>query len=133
MYYITLNFTQAAEKISRVLQPNGTAVFREPLGHNPFINLYRKMTPQFRTPDECPLTVDELTGVTRYFEEVEVEYHALTTLAAVALGPRITGERLMRWLHTLDQVLFTLPICQRYAWQVVILARGTRKPGASHP
>jgi SAM-dependent methyltransferase len=40
---------------SRVLRPDGCAVFVDPLGHNIFIRLYRKLTPSMRTADEHPL------------------------------------------------------------------------------
>ena len=49
-------------EISRVLRDDGTAVFLEPLGHNPLINLYRGRTPELRTPDEHPL----LTRISRW-------------------------------------------------------------------
>ncbi len=46
-----LDLDRAYGEIARVLKPSGHAVFMEPLGHNPFINLYRWVTPKLRTPD----------------------------------------------------------------------------------
>jgi ubiquinone/menaquinone biosynthesis C-methylase UbiE len=40
-----LDIEKASREIYRVLKKKGRAFFLEPLGHNPFINLYRKMTP----------------------------------------------------------------------------------------
>ena len=32
-------------ELSRIIKPNGECIFQEPMGHNPIINLYRKLTP----------------------------------------------------------------------------------------
>ena len=37
-----LNIDKAYRELARVLKPDGVAIFIEPLGHNPLINLYRK-------------------------------------------------------------------------------------------
>ena len=50
-----LELDKAIAEIARVLRPEGRAIFIEPLGHNPLINLYRRRTPELRTPDEHPL------------------------------------------------------------------------------
>lgn len=47
-----LDLKKAYSEIARVLKPDGMALFLEPLGHNPIINLYRKFTPQMRSDDE---------------------------------------------------------------------------------
>ena len=36
-----LDLTRAYSELARVLKPGGLAVFMEPLGHNPLINVYR--------------------------------------------------------------------------------------------
>lgn len=49
-----LDLNKALKELVRVLKPEGKAIFVEPLGHNPIINLYRKLTPSLRTKDEHP-------------------------------------------------------------------------------
>lgn len=49
-----LDIKIALSEIKRVLKNSGKAAFIEPLGMNPFINFYRKLTPHRRTPDEKP-------------------------------------------------------------------------------
>ena len=48
---------RAIKELKRVLKDDGSAIFMEPLGMNPFINLFRKMTPKCRTKDEKPFTM----------------------------------------------------------------------------
>jgi len=120
-----LDLDAAAAELSRVLDPDGTAVFLEPLGHNPFVNLYRRLTPSLRTEDEHPLRVDDLRRLHRDFAEVDLTFHVLTALAAVpATRLGRTGRVVARGLDRLDQLLFRLlPPLRRYAWIVVIRLR----------
>ncbi len=53
-----LDVTIAARELHRVLAPGGVAVFCEPWGENPLLNLARRRLPypgKERTPDEIPL------------------------------------------------------------------------------
>jgi len=49
-----LNVEKAVYEICRVLKNDGEMVFLEPLGTNPLINFYRKLTPNSRSLDEHP-------------------------------------------------------------------------------
>ncbi len=51
-----LRLEVALPEIRRVLKPGGWALFIEPMGTNPCLNLYRRLTPHSRTEDEHPLT-----------------------------------------------------------------------------
>jgi SAM-dependent methyltransferase len=120
-----LDLDAAAAELARILDPAGTAVFLEPLGHNPFVNLYRRLTPDLRTEDEHPLLVDDLRRLQRDFAEVDVTFHVLAALAAVpATRLGRLGRLVARGLDRLDQVLFRLvPPLRRFAWIVVIRLR----------
>ena len=50
-----MDLTTAFTEIRRVLRTGGTLIFREPLGTNPFFQLYRLLTPSARTVDELSL------------------------------------------------------------------------------
>ena len=49
-----LNLEKSINEINRILKKNGSMIFLEPMGTNPFINLYRKFTPKARSIDEHP-------------------------------------------------------------------------------
>src|SRR3546814_19701179 len=68
---------------SRVLRPGGRAVFIEPLGLNPAIELYRRFTPSARTPDEHPLLRRDFRRFDAAFGSTSCRFYGLATLAAV--------------------------------------------------
>ncbi|MFC1747152.1 class I SAM-dependent methyltransferase, partial [Candidatus Neomarinimicrobiota bacterium] len=77
-----LDLLKSFQELNRILKKDGHAVFIEPLGYNPFINLYRALTPQMRTEDEHPLKQADLRLLGQYFK-VEFEYYSMFTLLAV--------------------------------------------------
>ena len=76
-----LDLDRSFQEIARVLKPTGVGGFIEPLGHNPLINLYRKLTPKMRTVDEHPLRVEDFDIAKRHFDRVEIGYYHLFSLA----------------------------------------------------
>jgi len=117
-----LELTRAYAEIARVLRPDGHAIFLEPLGHNPIINAYRRLTPDLRTPDEHPLLMPDLVLARQYFHQVDLRYFSLTTLAAIPLRRFGVFWPILRGLERLDNVLFTLmPWLRKQAWQVVVI------------
>jgi SAM-dependent methyltransferase len=115
---------RAFEELSRVLRPDGVAVFVEPLGTNPMINGYRALTPRMRTPDEHPLVPGDFDAASRYFGRVEVEHFHATSLAAVALRGTKAFDPVLARLESLDQRLFDRrPASRRLAWSCVLSLR----------
>ena len=116
-----LDLSRAYGEIARVLQPSGSAIFVEPLGHNPVINAYRRRTPTLRTVDEHPLLMSDLAHAERYFDEVDLQFFHLASLAAIPLRDRAGFSRLLAALERLDRrLLSTGPVIQKHAWMVVM-------------
>lgn len=69
-----LNVDTSLREIRRVLKPHGKLAVLEPLGTNPFINLYRRFTPGSRTTDEHPLVDRDLRKFKEYFPESRFHY-----------------------------------------------------------
>ena len=116
-----LDLDRAFAEIARALTPRGSAVFYEPLGHNPAINLYRRVTPDLRTDDEHPLHLADLEAASRYFGRVERRYFHLTALAASGIYGQPGFEPALRVLERADRALFRLvPAFTRWAWIVVL-------------
>jgi ubiquinone/menaquinone biosynthesis C-methylase UbiE len=115
-----LRIDDMIKELGRVLAPAGKAVFIEPLGQNPLLNIYRALTPNIRSSDEHPLTVSELYLLSSYFDKVGLDYYYLTSLGAVPFQKFPGGRVLLKFLMYVDQHLLELPLLQPYAWMVFI-------------
>lgn len=126
-----LHLDKAYAEIARVLRTEGRAVFVEPMGHNPALNLYRKLTPAMRTEDEHPLLMRDLALLKGFFDTVEVHYFHVATLAAVPFRNTAVFKPLLKMLHAIDRAVMRLvPPIRRWSWVVVIDAAGPRRSAA---
>ncbi len=115
-----LDLTSALAELARVLRREGKAVFIEPLGHNPLINLYRRLTPGMRTKDEHPLLRRDLLSFGQSFGKVRIRYFHLLALCAVPFRFTARFETVLEVFEAIDQKLFSIPFIRNQAWQVVI-------------
>ena len=116
-----LDLDRSLSEIARVLKPEGRAIFIEPLGHNPVINLFRRLRPELRTPDEHPLRARDLREMTRYFGHLDRECYCLTSLLAVPLRQRASFRAVQTALESFDRALFRLPFTGLLAWQLLLV------------
>ena len=115
-----LDLDKSLSEIARTLRPGGKAIFIEPLGHNPLINLYRKITPDLRTEDEHPLLIKDLKLMKSYFHKIEPHYFHFSSIMAVPFRKLPGYALLLKTLDAADGALFKLlPFARKYAWQVV--------------
>ena len=129
-----LDLARAFHEVARVLRPEGSAVFQEPLGHNPLIRLYRRLTPELRTPDEHPLLETDLALARRHFEVVRTTPYHLGALAAVPLMRMPGFDRVLRALETADALAIRLaPSLGRHAWKFVLELAQPRLHAADAP
>jgi ubiquinone/menaquinone biosynthesis C-methylase UbiE len=125
-----LDLKKTLSEISRTLKPGGTAIFLEPLCHNPIINLYRNLTPSLRTEDEHPLSMTDLKMVGDYFGKIETRYFHLLSLAMAPFYKLPGFDRLVGLCDSTDQALFKVaPFMRRYAWTVGMILSEPRKTG----
>lgn len=123
-----LELDRCFAELSRTLRPGGTAVFLEPLGHNPLINLYRRLTPGMRSVDEHPLLSADFRKASNYFGSVDISYFHLTSLLAVLFSGFSWFPGMVRQLNSLDQALFRkLPWIRKHAWAVAMVLSEPKK------
>jgi ubiquinone/menaquinone biosynthesis C-methylase UbiE len=123
-----LDIARALSEIVRVMRPSGRALFVEPMGHNPAINLYRRLAPEVRTPDEHPLRVGDLRLLSRFFRASDFRFYHLLSLAAVPFRSTRVFESLRSSLDAVDRLLISkLPGVGRYAWFVVLELDGPNR------
>jgi SAM-dependent methyltransferase len=116
-----LDLERAYREVARVLSPTGVALFTEPVGHNPLINLYRRLTPDQRTADEHPLRAGDLRRAEWYFHDVESWNFHLLALGAVPFRRTRVFKPLLSGLDRVDRFLLKyVPASRRYSWLMVI-------------
>lgn len=108
---------------ARVLKPSGKMLFMEPMGYNPLINLYRKLTPKMRTPDEHPLLRKDMKLINNYFDELSISYYHFFTLFAVPFRNTRVFRSLLKCLQGIDGFMFRyVPGFKYLAWYAIIEA-----------
>ncbi|MGE5352354.1 MAG: methyltransferase domain-containing protein [Acidobacteriota bacterium] len=119
LHHLDLNNSFA--ELFRLLNNNGHAIFLEPLGHNPLINLFRKLTPSMRTEDEHPLREKDLQLARKYFSRVNAEYFSLFTLIAIPFRSSKHFNSILSFLEKMDRSIMRIfPFLKKHSWAVVL-------------
>lgn len=124
-----LDLDQAMPELARILKPDGKMICTETLGHNVFIHLYRKMTPQLRTEWEAEhiLKRHHFKVIKKHFGKIEMHFYHVFTLFGVPFRRTAFFYPLLSFLEALDSVLLSLPFVQWQAWQTVFVLSEPRK------
>ncbi len=118
-----LDLQTSAREIYRVLQPNGVAVFCEPLAGNPLLNRLRRRVSRStdkHTPHEKPFRMSELHSLRHIFGSVEISCFQLLGMSRrfVKSRPVVAG---LDWCD--ETLLSRVPALGRFCRYVVITLR----------
>jgi len=122
-----LSLEKAMSEIHRVLKEGGIGVFIEPLGMNPLINLYRKLTPGRRSPYEKPLNFLDLEFIKSVgFSNFKHQEFTLFCNAGIFLSRFLKVRKRAaisyKNLRRLDEfVLAKLPFLRQLCWNTVLV------------
>lgn len=101
-----------------MLKDDGKLFFREPLGTNPFFQLYRYITLSARTVDERPFTFEDLRLMRKYFDLEDVTWYGFLNIVSAF----IRVPMLRNILSKIDEKFSKTPLRYLY-WQFAGLAR----------
>jgi SAM-dependent methyltransferase len=111
-------------EIKNALATGGRAYFVEPMIHNPAIQLFRYLTPNRRSKDETPLTMEFVNSLKHHFRKVNATGFGLLTLLSFILVPFRFYDA-FRKLHAFlsiyeRKLLKRFPVLNKYCWTVLI-------------
>lgn len=130
-------------EVSRVLKIGCKAIFLEPLGYNPIINMYRSMTKEIRTESEMPFKYSHLNYMKDYFSEIRHENFWLLSLIVFVymyiierVDPvtdryweRVRREndkygKFLKLLHNFDKIILHIfPFLGRFCWNIMVILK----------
>jgi ubiquinone/menaquinone biosynthesis C-methylase UbiE len=107
-----LDLSYAFPELRRILAPNGIILAIEALNYNPFIKLYRALTPAMRTEWEKAhiLSLKDIEFARRFFDIGEIKYWHVVSYAGAYF------PKLLPLLNAIDSLLVKMPLVQRMAW-----------------
>ena len=118
-----LDVSRIGAEIARVLRPGGLAVFCEPWGENPVLEMARRWLPypgKDRTADERPLRSAQVEALRERFPHLETEGYQLLSMARRVLG----HGHLSRGLAWCDaRLLRVVPVLNQYCRYAVLTIR----------
>ena len=124
-----LNLQNAYQELSRLVKPEGKIFCLEALGHNPLIQLYRRLTPQMRTEWETEhiLTVEKIKQAEIYFEKVDIHFFNFSTLFAVPFRNTRLFNPFLSFFEKIDNTIFNFPIFQKNAWMAIFILQNPKR------
>jgi len=122
-----LDVNNVFPELCRILAPGGKILAAEALKYNPFIQLYRKLTPRMRTEWETAhiLGLKELRFARQLFDVGEVRYWYILSLAGAFV------RFILPVLNAFDWVLTRIPLVRLMAWQFTFELKSRKKSQAS--
>ena len=120
-----LDLKKAIAELYRVMKPGGRAIFAEPLGTNPILNMYRKATPQYRTKDEEPLNINNFGMMLDKFSAFKHKEYYLTSLLPLSISNMKAlfnlSARMFTVTRKIDQYLLKISMLKRFAWYSIMI------------
>jgi ubiquinone/menaquinone biosynthesis C-methylase UbiE len=113
-----MDISYAFPELRRILKPGGVILAGEALGYNPLLQLYRNLTPEYRTHWEKDhiLKLCDIRFAKRFFKVRNVRYwHLFSLLARPFLNTRLFNPMLAA-LNAVDQVALRIPPLSYMAW-----------------
>jgi 2-polyprenyl-3-methyl-5-hydroxy-6-metoxy-1,4-benzoquinol methylase len=113
-----MDTSNAFREIFRLLKDGGSCFAVEALDYNPFIKMYRALTPALRTDWEKDhiLSLSDLKAASQLFVVREVRYWHLLSIGAVCFRRTPLFSSVLGMLNLLDSVLLRIPGVRLMAW-----------------
>jgi ubiquinone/menaquinone biosynthesis C-methylase UbiE len=123
--FSSLDLKLAYPELARVLKPNGILIGIETFGHNPLVNLKRKINKITGKRTEWAaghiFQIKDLKGAEKYFNKIETYFfHPISFLTFPFLNLP-GGKILLKFLEKVDKIFLFFPPLRKYAFKVVFI------------
>lgn len=126
--FSSLHLDPAIEEIIRVLKANGTLIAVETFGHNPIMNIKRKINVLFGARTKWAashiLKQNDWEKIRKRFANSEINYFILMTPLMVPLFkilPKSIFDHLLNKIEGIDFKLLKRPVFQKFAFKTVVI------------
>jgi SAM-dependent methyltransferase len=113
-----LDLAKAFPELARIMRPGGRILCVEALSYNPFIQLYRELTPELRTDWEKRhiLGMREVRFAKRWFNVANMRFFNLVSPLATFLPEGQLRENGLRLTQAVDSLLTRVPGLRLWSW-----------------
>jgi len=115
----------------RTLKPDGYFISIDTLGHNPLLNLNRKIKLKqgLRTQQTFNhiLKMKDIEIAKHYFKETKVHFFNLISLIGIPFSKLPGFNFFAKILEALDKILLKTPFLRKYAFKVVFIFSQPKK------
>lgn len=123
-----INIYKVFNEIKRVLKPEGTAIFLEPMGVNVLFNFLRDLLPTFESLDEHPLIKNDINTIRNFFYESYFKFFHFFSIGAIFFSKFKIFSKIFKSLSKLDAKLFRfLPSLGLLSWSCLAFLRKPKK------
>ncbi len=130
--FSSLDLNKAIKEIVRILKPNGTLVGIETLGHNPLLNLKRRINrligKRTKWATEHILKTKDFEMIKNHFSRAEAHFFHLVSWLAFPFLKYPGGKFFLRFLEKIDIILISLfPFLEKHSFKIVFILSNPKK------
>lgn len=119
--FSSIDFKKALPELSKVLKKDGFIIGIETLGHNPFLNLKRRLSKRTDWAKDHILRMEDLKYAENFFKVKAYFFHIVSWIAFPFIDLP-GGKYLLKLLETIDHILLRFfPFLKRYSFKTVFI------------
>jgi len=123
--FYSLDLGKVFPEIKRVLKREGKLIGIKTFGHNPFINLKRKINKikgrRTEWAEEHIFNEERIALAKKYFDKIEIKYFHTISWITIPFLRFPGGKILLRFFEMLDNVLSVIPLFRKWSFKVVFI------------
>jgi ubiquinone/menaquinone biosynthesis C-methylase UbiE len=129
--FSSLDIKKALPELARILKPGGSLIGIETFGHNPLVNLKRRLNKRSGKRTEWAaehiVRMKNLEEAKKYFDKTETNFFHLVSWIVFPLLRFPGFNYLLKLFERGDRMLLKLPFLKKYAFKIVFIFSSPKK------